>query len=87
MYHEFYPISLPENPENFLAITAITDCTKDIKAMSEMYLIQFINLAKSVVAIMSEKFGFAYSDGNVSGVRLPRGRWTVANVSIGVNNH
>jgi len=62
-------------------MTAVTDCFKDIEVISKMYLV-FINPAKFLVAIhavMSQKFGFACSDGNALEVRLgeKRGeRWT-----------
>jgi len=54
-------------------VTAVTDCTKDIEVIFKMYLIQFINPIKSLVAIhavMSQKFGFAC---NASGIRFGRG--------------
>jgi len=62
-------------------MTAVTDCSKDIEVISKMYLV-FINPAKFLVAIhavMSQKFGFACSDGNALEVRLGEkrgGRWT-----------
>ena len=69
-------------------MTVVTDCTKDIEVISKMYLVQFINPVKSLVAIhvdISQKFGFACNDGNVPGVR-PGGREDgQANVLIGVN--
>ncbi|EGI59298.1 hypothetical protein G5I_12554 [Acromyrmex echinatior] len=45
---------------------------KDIEVISKMYLVQFINPTKSLVAIhavMSHKFGFACNDGVIPGVR------------------
>ncbi|KYN17794.1 hypothetical protein ALC57_09924 [Trachymyrmex cornetzi] len=44
----------------------------DIEVISKMYLVQFINPTKSLVAIhavMSQKFGFACNDGDAPGVR------------------
>jgi len=52
------------------------NCAKDIEVIFKMYLVQFINPAKSLVAIhavMSQKFGFACNDDDASGVR-PGGR-------------
>jgi len=43
-----------------------------------MYLVQFINPVKSLIAIhavMSQKFEFACNNGDAPGVRLERGRW------------
>jgi len=53
----------------------VTDCTKDIEVISKMYLVHFINPAKSLVAIhavMSHKFGFACNDGDAPGVHSGR---------------
>lgn len=53
-----------------------------------MYLVQFINPAKSLDAIytvMSEKFGFSSYDGDASGVRPGGEGEQAANVLVGVN--
>lgn len=50
------------------------NCTKGIKIISGMYLVQFINPTKSldaIYAVMSEKFGFGCYD--ASRIRLREG--------------
>jgi len=54
---------------HLLAVTAVMDCTNDIEIISKMYLVQFINLVKFLVAahtVMSQKFGFACNNGVIS---------------------
>ena len=52
------------------------NCTKDIEIISKMYLVQFINPAKSLWSrfdVPSQKFGFACNDGDAPGIH-PEGR-------------
>jgi len=57
------------------AVTTVTDCAKDIEVIFKMYLVQFINPAKSLVAIhaVTSQNSDLLNDDDASGVR-PGGR-------------